>query len=92
MEMRKKDKDLLPTPPLAVQNLSYLFFILKLYYHYILSSSIILGSHLPYMEVPSLGAELELPLLAYTSATAVPDLSSICDLQLLTSNAGSLTH
>ena len=32
------------------------------------------------MEVPRLGVELELQLLAYTAATAVQDLSRICDL------------
>ena len=32
------------------------------------------------MEVPRLGVELELQLLAYTRATATPDLSHICDL------------
>ena len=32
------------------------------------------------MEVPRLGVELELQLLAYTTATATWDLSSVCDL------------
>ena len=32
------------------------------------------------MEVPSLGIELELSLLAYTTTTAKPDLSRVCDL------------
>ena len=32
------------------------------------------------MEVPSLGVELELQLPAYTTATAVQDLSRVCDL------------
>ena len=32
------------------------------------------------MEVPRLGVELELQLLPYTTATATPDLSRICDL------------
>ena len=32
------------------------------------------------MEVPSLGVESELQLLAYTTATAMQDLSYICDL------------
>ena len=31
-------------------------------------------------EVPGLGVEVELQLLAYTTATALPDLSCICDL------------
>ena len=32
------------------------------------------------MEVPRLGVELELELPAYTTATAMQDLSHICDL------------
>ena len=32
------------------------------------------------MEVPRLGVELELQLLAYAIAIAMPDLSHICDL------------
>ena len=32
------------------------------------------------MEIPRLGVELEVQLLAYTKATATPDPSHICDL------------
>ena len=32
------------------------------------------------MEVPKLGVESELQLLAYTTATAMPDPSRVCDL------------
>ena len=32
------------------------------------------------MEVPRLGAESELQLLAYATATAMPDPSQVCDL------------
>ena len=32
------------------------------------------------MEVPRLGAELELQLLAYVTVTAISDLSHVCDL------------
>ena len=39
-----------------------------------------LGPHLRYMEVPRLGAESELQLPVYTTATAMPDPSYICDL------------
>ena len=39
-----------------------------------------LGSHSWRMEVPRLGAELELLLLAYPTATSMPDLSCICSL------------
>ena len=38
--------------------------------------------HLWHIEVPRLGVEFELQLLAYTTATAVPDLSRIWDLHL----------
>ena len=37
------------------------------------------GPHLRHMEVPRLGVELELHLLAYTTARATPDPSHICD-------------
>ena len=40
---------------------------------------ILLGLHPRQMEAPRLGAELEMPLQAYTTATA-PDLSYICNL------------
>ena len=36
--------------------------------------------HLPPMDVPMLGVESELQLLAYTTATAMRNLSCICDL------------
>ena len=38
------------------------------------------GPHPQHMEVPRLGAEWELQLLAYATATATPDLSLLCDL------------
>ena len=41
---------------------------------------IFLGSHLQTMEVPRLGVQTELQLPAYARATAVPDLSHVCDL------------
>ena len=40
----------------------------------------VLGPYLRHMEVPRLGVALELQLPAYTTATAVPDPSHICDL------------
>ena len=40
-----------------------------------------LEPHLWHMEVPRLGAKLELQLLAYTTATAMPDPSRVCNLQ-----------
>ena len=36
--------------------------------------------HLRHMEVPSPGVQLELQLLAYTTATAMPDPSWVFDL------------
>ena len=38
------------------------------------------GSHQCHTEVPRLGVKSELQLLAYATATATPDMSSICDL------------
>ena len=40
----------------------------------------LLGPHPRHMEVPRLGVQSELQLLAYTTATATSDLSRICDL------------
>ena len=42
--------------------------------------SFFLGPHQQHMEVPRLGVQSELQLLTYTTATATPDLSCICDL------------
>ena len=39
-----------------------------------------LGSHLWHLEVPRLGVESELQVLAYTPAIAMKDQSHICDL------------
>ena len=39
-----------------------------------------LGPHLKHMEFPRTGVKLGLQLLAYTTATAMPDPSCICDL------------
>ena len=41
---------------------------------------VFLGLHQRNMEVPRLGVESELQLLAYTTATATPGPSCICDL------------
>ena len=42
---------------------------------------VFLGPHPWHMEVPRLGAELELQLPAYTTATAAWDLSCVCNLR-----------
>ena len=44
------------------------------------------------MEVPKLGVELELQLLAYTTATATQDLSHSVTYMAAHSHTGSLTH
>ena len=41
---------------------------------------IFLGLHPKHMKVPRLGVKPELQLLAYATATAMPDLSYVCDL------------
>ena len=41
---------------------------------------VFLAPHPWHMEVPRLGVELELQLLAYTSATVMPYLSHVCHL------------
>ena len=41
---------------------------------------VFLGPCLQHMEVPKLGDKSELQLPAYTTATAAPDPSCICDL------------
>ena len=41
------------------------------------------------MEVPTLGIESELQLLAYTTATAMPDPNHVYDLHHSHSNTGS---
>ena len=51
-----------------------------------------LGLQVWHMEVPCLGIKLELQLPAFTTATAMQDLSCVCDLHPAHSNVGSLTH
>ena len=65
---------------------SILFF--KYYYYYF----VFLGSCLQHMEVPRLGAELELQLPAYAPATATQDQSHFCNFTRAHGNTGSLTH
>jgi len=44
------------------------------------------------MEVPRLRVETELWLPGYTTATATPDQSCVCNLHYSYGNAGSSTH
>ena len=53
---------------------------------------LILWRHLWHMEVPGLGVELELQLLAYAKATATQDLSCFCDLCCSLWQCQILTH
>jgi len=52
----------------------------------------VLGPHPQHEEGPRLGVESELWLLAYTTVTAVRDLSRVCTYTTAHGNAGSLTH
>ena len=52
----------------------------RFYFFLFFWSFCFLGPHPGHMEVPRLGVQLELQLLAYTSATATWNLSHVCDL------------
>ena len=70
-----------PTPqqPLAIFCSSSVYsFLIQLFIFQF--SFVFLGLHSRHMEVPRLGVQLELWPLSYTTATAMPDLSHICDL------------
>ena len=56
------------------------FFFLSFYLFFILYYFCFLGLHLWHMEVSRLGVKLELQLPAYSTATAMPDLSRIFNL------------
>ena len=71
-----KDKVYLDVTP-SCPDLETLCLFIYLCIYYLFS---FLGLHLRHMDVPMLGAELELQLLAYTTATARQDLSCICKL------------
>ena len=59
---------------------------------FIFWSFVFLGQHPRHMEIPRLGAELELLPLTYTTATAMPDPSRIWDLYHSSRQHQSLTH
>ena len=50
------------------------------------------GLNLRLMEIPRLGVESELQLSAYTTATAMPDPSWICDLHHSSQQRWILNH
>ena len=65
------------TCPLAsfTSVLSFFFF-----FFFFFLTFVFLGPHPRHMAVPRLGVQLELLLLAYTTTTAMPDPSCICNL------------
>ena len=58
----------------------YLSICLSVYLSSIYLSIFFLGPHPWHMALPRLGVKSELQLLAYTTATATPDLSHVCNL------------
>ena len=62
--------------------------ILSYFYFYF----VFLGHNMQHMEVPRLGIQSELQLLAYATATATSDPSRVCGLHHSSQQAGSLTH
>ena len=67
----------IPTTPLSVLCFCCCF-VLGVVFAFVLFC--FLGLHLWHMEVPRLGVESKLQLPAYTTTTATPDQSSICNL------------
>ena len=59
---------------------SSLIIIYVCVYIYIYIYIFFLGPHLWHMEITRLGVQSELQLLAYTTATATPDLSGVWNL------------
>ena len=66
--------------PIALSGARDIVFILYLFIYLFILSFTFLGPHPRPMEVPRPGVQLELWLLAYTTATATPDLSLVCNL------------
>ena len=65
---------------------------MHLVHQYIYLFIVFLGLHLWHMEVPGLGVESQMQLLAYAIATATQDLSHVSTYIAAHSNARSLTH
>ena len=66
--------DFLYLKKLYDRKLFVLFLFISFYYFFFL------GPHVPHMEVPELGVQLELQPPAYPTATAMKDPSLVCDL------------
>ena len=58
----------------------FFFFFFFSFFFFFFLALVFIGPHPWHMEVLRLGVKLELQLLAYTTATATPDLSRVCDL------------
>ena len=74
-------------------------FYLFIYFTFFFFLPVFLGPHWRHMEVPRPGVESKLQLPTYTTATATPDPSRICDLhhssrqhQILLREARDRTH
>ena len=76
-------------------NLSQLLFIISKFYivlYFLFFIFAFLEPHPWHMEVPRLGAESELQPLAYASATAMSDLSCVCNLHQSSRQHWILNH
>ena len=72
-----------PRPPENSQGgdfYAHLLPVFSFFFDFILYFFVFLGVHPWHMEVPRLGVEWELQLLATATATVMQDLSRICDL------------
>ena len=67
-------------------------YIFVYFYLFIFIFFIFLGPHLRHMEIPRLEVESELQLPAYTTPTAMRNLSHICNLHHSSQQRQSLTH
>ena len=62
------------------KKLSFFSFLFFFFFFFFFWSFVFLRPYLQHMEVPRLGVESELQLLAHTAATATRDLSRVCNL------------
>ena len=79
---------LVKTPNITSPLLEWLFYL----FVYLFIYFCFLGQHSRHMEVPRLGVEVELQLPAYTTATATPYLSCVCNLHHSSQQLRILNH
>ena len=65
---------------LALQQVTFSWALVFFSFLFLFLSFVLLGPHLQHVEVPRLGVLSELQLPAYTRATAMRDLSPVCNL------------